>query len=329
MEISSKIIEWFEQNKRDLPWRQTKDPYKIWISEIILQQTRVNQGLGYYLRFLERFPDLQSLATSDRDDVMKMWEGLGYYSRAKNLHEGAKQIYFDRKGKWPGNFHEWLKIKGVGRYTAAAISSLCYGEKVPVVDGNVYRVISRIFGVADDISSNAAYNRFFLLAYHCMGYQNPASFNEAMMELGAMVCLPSQPVCIKCPVTRYCFAYTFNAYKVLPFSKKKNKSVIEEIYYALIERDKKIALVKRDDSSIWKGLWELPRISGEIAKNAYILSKTTHLLTHKKLNIGFYKLKVEDLPKNIENSLVWKNKSGLKKLAFPKPIREFLTKYLL
>ncbi|GIV41929.1 MAG: A/G-specific adenine glycosylase [Vicingaceae bacterium] len=329
MEISSKIIEWFEQNKRDLPWRQTKDPYKIWISEIILQQTRVNQGLGYYLRFLERFPDLQSLATSDRDDVMKMWEGLGYYSRAKNLHEGAKQIYFDRNGQWPGNFHEWLKIKGVGRYTAAAISSLCYGEKVPVVDGNVYRVISRIFGVADDISSNAAYKRYFLLAYQFMGNQNSASFNEAMMELGAMVCLPSQPVCIKCPVTRYCFAYTFNAYKVLPFSKKKNKPVIEEIYYALIERDKKIALVKRDDSSIWKGLWELPRISGEIANNAYILSKTTHLLTHKKLNIGFYKLMVEDLPKNIENSLVWKNKSGLKKLAFPKPVKEFLTQYLL
>jgi len=207
MDFSKTLITWYNDNRRDLPWRQTKDPYKIWLSEIILQQTRVAQGLPYYEAFIKQFPRISDLATADEEAVLHLWQGLGYYSRARNLHLTAKMIHENNHGAFPNNYQELLKLKGVGPYTAAAIASFAFGETVALVDGNVYRVLARIFGNQTNIASSAAYKTFFELASQLIDTAQPAVFNQALMEFGALACTPKNPNCTCCPFAKDCVAY--------------------------------------------------------------------------------------------------------------------------
>jgi A/G-specific adenine glycosylase len=223
MDISKEITAWYKQNKRELPWRRTKDPYKIWISEIILQQTRVDQGLNYYLRFIERFPNVETLAKAEEDDVLKYWQGLGYYSRARNLHYSAKYIMKELNGKFPKTFTELKKMKGVGDYTAGAIASFAYNEQVPLVDGNVYRFLSRLYAEDTPIDTTRGKKIFLELAKELLARQEAQIFNQAIMEFGALQCKPANPACIECPIQSKCLAFAKNEVDSFPVKSKKNK----------------------------------------------------------------------------------------------------------
>jgi A/G-specific adenine glycosylase len=219
MVFYKRLISWFYGYKRDLPWRNTRNPYKIWLSEVILQQTRVNQGMDYYLKFVEEFPTVRHLAEATEEKVLKLWQGLGYYSRARNLHNAAKYISYELDGIFPTSYHELLKLKGVGRYTAAAIASMAFDERVAVVDGNVFRVLSRIYGVKTPIDSSKGYSDFFDLANELMEDAPAGDFNQAIMEFGAIHCTPKQPNCKDCIFSDVCHAYKHNEVELYPSKK--------------------------------------------------------------------------------------------------------------
>ena len=221
--FAKRLIKWYNFNKRELPWRSTSDPYKIWLSEIILQQTQVNQGLSYYLKFVEEFQTVKDLAKAPADKVMKLWQGLGYYSRARNLHEAAKNIVNEHKGEFPKAYEDIRALKGVGDYTAAAIASIAYNLPYAVVDGNVYRVLSRIFGIETPIDSTSGKKEFNELANELLTKKNPADYNQAIMEFGALYCRPKNPDCTNCIFNDKCEAYRLNKINLLPV-KSKNMS---------------------------------------------------------------------------------------------------------
>ncbi len=300
-----KLCSWYESNKRDLPWRNTSDPYKIWLSEIILQQTRVNQGLPYYERFVEKYPDIYSLAIANEDEVLRLWQGLGYYSRARNMLATAKNIFYNLK-EFPNNYNEIFKLKGIGSYTAAAIASFAFKEKVAVLDGNVYRVLSRIFGIQTDISLHAAKKEFTELANSIISDEKPDIFNQAMMELGAILCTPMNPNCLICPFNDVCYAYLNGKQKELPVKNKKIK--IKELFfhYFIFEYRGKIGMRQRVEKDIWQGLFDFYLIesdslqatlikSGNKILNEIILSSEikydrqiySHKLTHRKIFAQF------------------------------------------
>ena len=256
MWFSNQIIPWYQKNLRKLPWRETKDPYKIWISEVILQQTRVDQGLPYYNNFLKAFPTIQKLAIAEENQVLKLWQGLGYYSRARNLHTTAKQITTKRNGHFPTDYHDILKLKGVGTYTAAAISSFCYGKPYPVLDGNVYRVISRVFGIYDDIDSPAGKKIFSDKLSILINVKQPGLFNQAMMEFGALQCVPGIPNCNKCIFKAQCHAYNKNVINQLPKRSKKVSIRIRYFNYMMINDNNSFFLQKRTKKDIWQNLYE-------------------------------------------------------------------------
>ena len=288
------LIDWFSKAKRDLPWRQTKDPYKIWLSEIILQQTRVDQGMPYYHRFIECHPDVHSLASSSEQEVLKLWEGLGYYSRARNLHTAAKNVSHDLGGAFPNHYHGLLRLKGVGPYTAAAIASIAFGEAVPVVDGNVFRFAARYFGLEADIANASSRKIFESLLADFIPSNNPGDFNQAMMEYGATVCSPS-PSCGSCIFREGCFAYNHKRQGQLPVKSKKLKVLEEVMDYVIFEYDGNTLMHARDQG-IWQGLYQfylldknenkgfLKKYSGEIVKTS---APVKHLLTHRKLWVKF------------------------------------------
>ena len=224
MNFSNHIRDWYNSNKRDLPWRNTTDPYSIWLSEIILQQTRVTQGLSYYLKFIDRYPTVHNLADADENDVLKTWQGLGYYSRARNLHFSAKYISKTLNGTFPSSSDELKKLKGVGEYTAAAIASFCYKEPVAVLDGNVFRVLSRYFGISTPIDSTNGKKEFKELAAECLNNQFPDEHNQAIMEFGALQCTPKSPSCSGCPLSVNCVAYNDDLVSQLPLKSKKNET---------------------------------------------------------------------------------------------------------
>jgi len=219
-DFSARLVEWYLQNKRELPWRTTKDPYKIWLSEIILQQTRVAQGLPYYLKFIEKYPNVRALANADEQEVLRLWQGLGYYSRARNLHAAAKYVANELGGNFPDSYQKLKQLKGVGDYTAAAIASFAYQEKVAVVDGNVYRVLARLFGIEIDINSNEGKKTFSKLANELITQYQPDLHNQAMMEFGALHCTPANPNCMFCPFTTECEARLTQRQSVLPIKIK-------------------------------------------------------------------------------------------------------------
>jgi A/G-specific adenine glycosylase len=306
------IIKWYEENKRDLPWRHTQDPYRIWISEVILQQTRVEQGMAYYGRFIERFPDVGSLANASGDEVMKVWQGLGYYSRARNLHSAAKSIVEGRDSDFPASYDELKRLKGIGDYSASAIASIAYGEPCPVVDGNVIRVMTRLAGIYEPAGSSVARTRIKTILREQIDHEKPGVFNQALMELGALVCKPRQPLCGKCPLKVHCHAFKHEHTDLLPNIIKSKPLKVRYLNYLVIlcnENERiQVWLKKRTGKDIWKNLYDFPLIettedipvedlkkTGEWKNIAgyYSLDEirgvetVRHLLSHRELRVRF------------------------------------------
>lgn len=308
MEFGEKLIKWYKKQGRDLPWRLTKNPYHIWLSEIILQQTRVIQGLEYYQKFVNQYPEITDLASADLQEVLKLWQGLGYYSRARNLHHTANDIVENYNGVFPKKYSEIQKLKGVGPYTAAAIASFAYDESVAVVDGNVFRVLSRFFGIKEDISITKTRKTFQELANMLIKEVESASFNQAIMDFGATVCKPQNPLCDSCIFSQQCFAYSRNEVEKFPVKSKKIAIKKRFFHYLINENTDEIYISKRIENDIWKGLYELPKIEEnkpmmlqEIQsklsekfqipeKEIFILKENIiHKLTHQQLIINFWK----------------------------------------
>ena len=265
---SEKIIAWYLANKRDLPWRDISDPYRIWISEIILQQTRVNQGLEYYLRFVARFPTVSELARAEEDEVLKYWQGLGYYSRARNLHKAAKRIMSDFNGVFPKTHKEILTLSGVGEYTAAAVASFAYNLPFAAVDGNVYRVLSRLFAIETPIDTGKAKREFAVLSQSLLSETEAGLHNQAMMEFGALHCVPQSPDCANCPLQAQCRAFEQNLVSQLPRKSQKTKVTNRYFNYLFITLDENTFLQKRTGNDIWKNLYEFPLIEDEKLLNS-------------------------------------------------------------
>jgi len=264
MNFSTKLINWYTVNKRDLPWRSTNNPYYIWLSEIILQQTQVVQGTPYYHAFTSQFPTVFDLANANEEDVLKLWQGLGYYSRARNLHWSAKYIVNELDGVFPDTYKDILKLKGVGDYTASAIASICFNEVTAVVDGNVYRVLSRIFGIETPINSTPGQKEFKALAQQLIDKQQPAIFNQAIMEFGARQCKPKNPDCSVCPFKTGCLALKENKIDVLPVKLKKTKVTKKYFnFIVIISKNEKTILEQRIGSGIWQNLYQFPLIETE------------------------------------------------------------------
>ena len=294
MVFSNTLTHWYLQNKRELPWRKSRDPYFIWLSEVMLQQTRVAQGLSYYLKFTTTFPTVFDLAKADESTVLKMWQGLGYYSRARNLHAAAKHIAFELNGEFPTSYLEIIKLKGIGDYTASAIASICFDEATAVVDGNVYRVLSRYFGIHTSTNSSIGIKEFKALAQSLIDVTQPGNFNQAIMDFGALHCKPQNPLCESCPFADSCVAFEKKLTKVLPIKDKKIKVKKRYFNFLVIQTvDDKTILSERKGNGIWQGLYQFPliettqNISGEelISHEEFISlfpEKASILLFNKK-----------------------------------------------
>ena len=324
--LSQNLIDWYSREKRDLPWRQSKDPYRIWLSEIILQQTRVVQGLPYYERFIHAYPTIQDLAEAEESSVLRTWQGLGYYSRARNLHKTAKIISNDFSGAFPNHYEGLIKLPGVGPYTAAAIASLAFDEAVPVLDGNVYRLIARLFGMEHDIANQTNRKYFIEVLEQLVPRENPGDFNQAMMEMGALVCTPGSPKCDICPVRGYCFAYEHKQQEKLPVKIKKVKITQKQFHYIVFEYAGSFGMKERKGRGIWQGLFDFLLFEGgfqpEQAWGELEPSPVfKHILTHQKIEATFYLVRF----RNEDLFLAALNKYGLapftytQMLNLPKP----------
>jgi A/G-specific adenine glycosylase len=295
--FSATIMAWYTDHQRELPWRQTKDPYAIWLSEIILQQTRVAQGLPYYERLLAAFPAVRDLAEAPEASLLRLWQGLGYYSRARNLQKAAQMVMRDFNGSFPRTYDDIITLPGVGPYTAAAIASFAFDEAKAVVDGNVFRVLSRVFAVETDIASSAARGVFTELAQSLIPTEDPAGFNQAIMEFGALQCTPS-PDCSICPLRISCAA--FNEKRVNEFPIKSKKTKVKEIKmdYLVIEQKGQLLVRERVENGIWKGLWEFYLIEGSLDWLAFprkaLKSPPVHLLSHRKIKAEAWHVQVPD-----------------------------------
>ena len=342
MEFSNSLIHWYLQNKRNLPWRDTTNPYLIWLSEIMLQQTRVAQGLPYYLAFTDAFPTVFDLAHATEEYVLKLWQGLGYYSRARNLHATAKYIAFDLNGDFPRTYNELLKLKGIGEYTAAAIASFSYNEPVAVLDGNVFRVLSRYFNVDSDISDSKTKKEFQSLAQELLLKDNPSLFNQAIMEFGALQCVPKNPNCNSCVLNSSCAALMYKKVSELPVKTKKTKVTDRYLNYLILkDSDANYIVQKREGKGIWENLYEFPLIeTAQLLIEADFMAQLTemqffgykpnaifslnsqvlqHKLSHQNLYIRFYQLNFDvQLPQS--KSLV-----EINELPFPIVIHNFMT----
>ncbi|MGL2992439.1 A/G-specific adenine glycosylase [Flavobacterium sp. TSSA_36] len=346
MKFHKVLIQWYLINKRDLPWRKTANPYPIWLSEIILQQTRVAQGTPYFYSFLESFPTVYDLAQAEEQQVLKLWQGLGYYSRARNLHRTAQYVVSECQGVFPDSFSGLLQLKGVGEYTAAAIASFAYNEPVPVVDGNVYRVLSRFFGIETDISSGKAKKEFTALAAELLPKDQPALFNQAIMEFGAMQCVPKNPDCENCIFNSNCVALQKGLVGELPVKSKKLKVTHRYFNYIVVnDSNGNTKLQQRTDKGIWFNLYEFPLIE-TLQEEAFetiaplIQNDTSfgssvvsihevnsigivHKLSHQHLHIKFWKVKLEVA---LEEGITIKQ---LKTFPFPIVIHNFIEDEIL
>jgi A/G-specific adenine glycosylase len=295
--FSATIMAWYTDHQRELPWRQTKDPYAIWLSEIILQQTRVAQGLPYYERLLAAFPTVCDLAEAPEASLLRLWQGLGYYSRARNLQKAAQLVMRDFAGTFPRNYEDIITLPGVGPYTAAAIASFAFDEAKAVVDGNVFRVLSRVFAVERDIASSAARGVFTELAQSLIPTEDPAGFNQAIMEFGALQCTPS-PDCSICPLRISCAAFNEKRVNELPIKSKKTKVKEIQMDYLIIEQNGQILVRERVENGIWKGLWEFYLIEGSLDWLAFprkaLKSPPVHLLSHRKIKAEAWHVQVPD-----------------------------------
>lgn len=299
--FSSLIKDWYRLNYRDLPWRSTNDPYKIWLSEIILQQTRVDQGLNYYLKFVSKYPSVNDLADADQDEVLNLWQGLGYYSRARNLHAAAKHIKENYRGVFPSTYEDIHDLKGVGDYTASAIASFAFNLPHAVVDGNVYRLLSRYFNIDHPIDSAVGKKEFKLLAQELLDDKDPAQHNQAIMEMGALVCTPKNPACDNCPLNESCEAKRLGTVLNLPVKSKKTKVRNRYFHYLILIEDGQIVLKKRESGDIWEGLYDFPLIelnkaeeSPELMAAQMNISELErhgsfkHILSHQRIYAEFW-----------------------------------------
>jgi len=352
MHISQSLLLWYDQNKRPLPWRETRDPYKIWLSEVILQQTRVSQGMDYYHRFLVTFPDVQSLANAAEQDVLKLWQGLGYYSRARNMHHTAKEVVEKYGGIFPETSAGLKKLKGIGDYTAAAIASICFDEPVAVLDGNVARVISRLFAIDTPVDSNTGRSIITDLANNLLDTNHPGTFNQAVMELGALVCTPKSPACNNCPLAFACEAMKSNQIESFPVKTKKKIPTVRHLNYLVIsfakDKDEFILMRKRTGNDIWKNMYDFPCIETEHTTDVtgvldacvksglfggfpflvkHVSDEYIHQLSHRRLLAKFIRIEVQGILRSKENiALVKKDK--VMELPLPRLIDRYLANSL-
>lgn len=331
LHIGTQLLKWYDKNARDLPFRNTKDPYKIWICEIVFQQTRIAQGLNHYNNFIKRFPDVQTLANADEDEVLLYWKGLGYYSRAINIHKASKQIIDDYNGEFPSDYEEILKLKGVGKYTAAAVSSICFNGKMPAVDGNFYRVLSRVFADDFDISNSRAFNYFSELA-HLIMPENVGDFNQAMMDLGSEICKPRNPICGECPLNKDCLAFSLHKVSEYPVKSKKVKATDLELKYYFVHRNGEFLIQQRKDDFIWKKLFEFPlEVSDQLIPFIKSVKNIQHKLTHKNLSIEIFNVEVdsEKVWKTFidKNDYIITNVENSNEKSFPKPLENYIQNY--
>lgn len=324
---AKKLYDWYEQNKRELPWRETSEPYKIWISEIILQQTQVKQALAYYKNFLEIFPSVRELALANNDLLMKMWEGLGYYSRAKNLHHTAKVIYHEKNGEFPNNFKDLLKLKGIGDYTARAIASFAFGEEVGVLDGNVFRVLSRLLADKTPIDqSNSRKHYQKIVDDWAQKSTDIRIFNQAIMEFGATHCTFRSFNCETCILQEDCLAKKLNSAEKFPLKSKRRKRKTVYFHFRLVKSGNKIAIRKRESEKIWHNLWEVPnkKITKEVWENLNTPAEFKHILTHMDLMI-----KAEIIESDfLERDFTWISIKEVQEFAFPRAIQKIFEKIL-
>lgn len=343
MIFSKKILAWYNENKRELPWRSTKDPYKIWLSEIMLQQTRVAQGLPYYNKFVTEFPSVYDLADAKEEKVLKLWQGLGYYSRARNMHTTAKTIVKEFNGKFPTNYKELIKLKGVGDYTASAIASISFNEPEPVVDGNVYRVLARYFGIDLPINSSEGVKHFKSLAREVMNAENIRDYNQGIMEFGAIQCAPKKPYCLHCPLNDSCVALKEGRVYKLPVKLKKTKVKKRFFNYLIVlDSNNHTLLEQRQGKGIWQNLYQFPlletdevmeldsleeKVRSSLKPNSisdiflYNDKPIVHKLSHQHLHTKFW---IVQIANELKGGLLWKEVSN-----FPVPvlIADFIKTY--
>jgi A/G-specific adenine glycosylase len=331
MDFAATLIDWYEKHHRDLPWRASENPYHIWLSEVILQQTRVKQGLPYYNRFIEAYPTVADLANAPEEEVFRLWQGLGYYSRAKNMHHTAQIIHQELGNQFPNTYKDLLKLKGIGKYTAAAIASFAFQEPVAVLDGNVYRVLARYFGIFADIASPSGAKEFAKLSQELLPEKKSHIYNQAIMEFGALQCSPQKPDCMYCPLQPTCYAFGYQKQQELPVKTKKLKVKERFFAYNIFQFEGKVALKKRTAKDIWQNLYdfhleELPSLElleqfvHPSLQEEKISSIYKHQLTHQKIFIRFFHYhltSLQQLPKNIQN-LQFFNQNEVEQL--PKPI---------
>lgn len=347
--FNTPVHTWFALNKRDLPWRNTTDPYKIWLSEVILQQTRIDQGLSYYYHFVDEFPTVTDLANAPEDKILKCWQGLGYYSRARNLHTTAKLISEKYKGVFPSEYKDILALKGIGEYTAAAIASISFGLEYPTIDGNVFRVLSRFFGIDDPIDSKEGKKSFSVLAKELIKGTDPAMHNQAVMEFGALQCKPKNPDCSICPINSRCFALANNKITDLPVKQNKAKQRDRYFTYIVFEDRSCIYLRKRQGNDIWKNLYELPFVERpgktepydivdsidfkkDISSSALTSVNTVsdwkiHILSHQRIHFRFIEVKMTNDFKLADN-IIKVNKEDIFNFAVPRLLETFLEEHL-
>lgn len=305
------LLHWYDRHKRPLPWRETKNPYAIWLSEVILQQTRVSQGLPYYLDFINTYPTVEDLAQAPEEEVLRHWQGLGYYSRARNMHHTARLVAHEYQGHFPASYQDLLQLRGIGPYTAAAIAAFAFGEKVAVLDGNVFRVLARVFGLAEDIASPAGKKAFQLLANDLISSEQPDTYNQAIMEFGAIQCTPNTPDCLFCPLQQQCFAFLNGLVQALPHKSKTKASRERFFHYLVFEWQEQFYLKKRIQSDIWQGLYDfylhesdstvfswdeppenLQELGINLESRQEPIKTYKHILSHQKIFARFHRIKL-------------------------------------
>ncbi|MBL1279215.1 MAG: A/G-specific adenine glycosylase [Fluviicola sp.] len=334
-DFSLSIRNWYRQNKRDLPWRNTSDAYFIWLSEIIMQQTRVEQGTKYYLKFIAHYPTVTDLANADEKDILNDWQGLGYYSRARNLHHSAKIIRDEFKGVFPNNYKDILQLKGVGKYTAAAISSFAFNEVYAVVDGNVYRLLSRVFDIDLPIDSSQGQKYFQELADELIITANPAEHNQSIMELGAKVCKPVNPLCSQCPLSTQCLALQKKTIEDRPVKSKKVKIRNRYFHFLVFTEKKQILIEQRTEKDIWQNMYQFPLVEtaekasqqeSEIWKSQFSESEPIkHILSHQKITAVFHH--INKIPKNKSNNWNLINIHQIQDYPLPRIIDKYLEEF--
>lgn len=352
MKFSHELLKWHEKHARELPWKKDKDPYKIWISEIILQQTRVTQGLPYYARFIQRFPDIHSLASASEDELMQVWQGLGYYSRARNMHHTAKIILDKWKGRFPDNYRDLLSLKGIGPYTAAAIASFAFDENKAVLDGNVIRVLSRIFGMAIPFDTGKGKKVFQQKADELIDENAPGAYNQAIMDFGATLCLPRNPICSKCPFNEQCKARSQGKIESLPLKSKSIRRKKRYFTFWVLENGRnQFPITKRSSPDIWKSLYEFPLIEMDLKpfkqaekklvqreiwgktdlENPILIQvhEKKQLLTHQEIHAKFIHFKASFDAQNLPEHFYLVDYENLCNFAFPKIIDWFIDEKLI